>query len=108
MNLSLVVSDDLKTDFWLRGMRGNLQQELRESLAVQRLELSDFTTEGKGSIPGQGTRVPKAMQPKTKQESSVLGSSTLSDFHYSGKHSFKMFLMDLHSGKSPSLVIIMG
>jgi hypothetical protein len=67
VNLSLVVSDDLKTDFWLRGMRGNLQQELRESLAVQRLELSDFTTEGKGSIPGQGTRVPKAMQPKTKR-----------------------------------------
>ena len=29
-------------------------------------------------------------------------------FHYSGKHSFKMFLMNLHSGRSPSLVIIIG
>lgn len=55
----------------------------------QRLELWDFTTEGKGSIPAQGTKVLKAMQPKTKQESSVLGSSALSDFPLLRKAQFQ-------------------
>ena len=39
---------------------------LRNSLVVQWLRLGAFTAEGLGSIPGQRTKIPQAMQPSQK------------------------------------------
>ena len=41
---------------------------LRNSLAVQWLELHAFTAEGAGSIPGWGTKIPKAVVKKIKSQ----------------------------------------
>ena len=38
------------------------------SLAVQWLGLRAFTVKGPGSIPGEGTEIPQAAQPKNKQK----------------------------------------
>ena len=35
---------------------------------VQRLRRCVSTAGGKGSIPGQGTKIPYAVQPKTRKE----------------------------------------
>ena len=35
---------------------------------VQWLELSDSTAGGPGSIPGWGTKIPQALQPKKKKK----------------------------------------
>ena len=37
-------------------------------LVVQQLGLHVFTTEGPGSIPGRGTKIPQAMQPAKKKD----------------------------------------
>ena len=38
------------------------------SLVVQRLRLCASTAEGEGLIPGQGTKILHAMQPKNKKQ----------------------------------------
>ena len=38
------------------------------SLAVQRLGIHAFAAKGAGLIPGQGTKIPQAAQPKQKQK----------------------------------------
>ena len=48
-----------------------LNQNIRNSLMVQWLELHVFTTKGMGSTPGQGTKIPQARQHgqnKTKKK----------------------------------------
>ena len=53
------------------------------SLAVQWLGLSAFTAEVPGSIPGQGTKIPQAVQcgkNKTKQKQNEETKTTLWDF----------------------------
>ena len=45
---------DLINDFW--------KLHIRNSLAVQWLGLCAFTASGRGSIPGQGTKIPQAEQ----------------------------------------------
>ena len=41
---------------------------LGNSLVVRWLELCAFTAEGAGSIPGQGTKIPKATQHSQKEK----------------------------------------
>ena len=41
--------------------------EKENSLVVQWLELSGSTAGGPGSIPGWGTKIPHALQPKKKK-----------------------------------------
>ena len=40
-------------------------------LAVQWLGLCIVTTEGWGSVPDQGTKIPRAMRPKKKKKKTV-------------------------------------
>ena len=41
-----------------------------KSLAIQWLGLHTFTAKGLGSVPGQGTKIPQAAQPKKKERKS--------------------------------------
>ena len=109
MNLFLVVSDELKTYFWLHGMRCDLQQELREfpgSPTVRTPKISLLRARVLSLVRKLRSR--KLCNQKQNRSQVYWEALLFRIFHYSGKHSFKMFLMDLHSGKSPSLVIIIG
>ena len=86
MDLCLLLHDSQANGFtffngWKKNLKNNISWHLKiiynfgNSLVVQWLGLCALTAEGLGSIPGQETKIPQAIQCSQKQNNIIYNSS---------------------------------